>query len=324
MATPDRIEFEHSFFAAVDNPYFAMETDTAVLVVNIDVGTATLPLKGIKRELKLKEDDADFQMLDTVSEGLKFVNTLKIGDPVPSELTSGRASWEITEADLKLGRGRVTLQLISWLSGDETVLHEGEQILQVLDDPATKSKIQDAFRKASQSLGLGDDGIEEVISLVDNLGHELAYIEALRRQFMSVERIGLMLVKFADIYKWQRAELDKISSIRKLYRIAHTQFTDKFEEVDAQTGEIIGVLKNIASQTNYIRSVRDDLRRRLWAWNEQIAIWQEMRPKQSRECERHLDNIYMFLAQRYLPMDQWVLYSQAQDNAKSKDGEVVW
>lgn len=324
MATPDKIEFEHSFFMAVDNPYFTLDTDMAVLVVNIDVGTATLPLKGIKRELKLKEDDADFLMLDTVSEGLKFVNTLKIGDPVPSELTSGRASWEITDADLKLGRGRVTLQLVSWLSGDETVLHEDDMIFQALEDPATKTKIQDAFKKASQSLGLGDDGVEEVIGLVDNLGQELAYIEALRRQFMGVERVGLMLAKFADVYKWQRAELDKITSIRKLYRIAHMQFTDKFDEIDAQTGEIIGVLKNIASQTNYIRSARDDLRRRLWAWNEQVAIWQDLHPQQSRECEHHLDVIYAFLAQRFLPMDQWVLYSQAQDNAKSKDDEVVW
>ena len=294
------------------------------MIMPLEDNSVSLKFNGIKTELGLKKDSDDSEMLDTIAQGLRYVSRLEVGDPIPTELSSGRASWDVSDRDRAIANNRVTMQLVSWMSGDEMVFTDAEQLMQIAQDPATRDKINTAFGEAAVALGLGEDKKSEVISLVGNLAEELSYIEALRNKFHMVEDIHEKILTLEGKYKSELSVMDTITPVKRLFLIALDGFSNSFEQVDAQTGEILAVLKNIAQQTKFIRDTRDDLRSRLWAWEGQFKIWELTAARRSHEAEEKLDDLYRFLAQRYLPVQEWELFSQAQDKKSKQSSEKVW
>jgi len=325
--TPEtEIVFEHFFFRSVQNSYFKLLEDTgeAVMIMPLEEGDISLKLGGIKNELELGADDQDARMLDTISECLKYVRGIRVGDPVPSELLTGQASWGVTNEDRVTAHNRVTMQLVSWMSGDETLVTEPEQLAQIVEDSKTRDKINTAFSEAAEALGLGKDRREEVISLVSNLAEELAYIETLRRQLHQVESIQEKVLVLERKYKAEMSMMETINPVRRLFKIALDGLYDSFEEIDAQISEILFVLKNIGTQTTFIRKTRDDLRRRLWAWESLIDEWESTEVKRSRHNEELLAKVYRFLAQRFLPTQEWELFTKAQDKTSKLSTQKLW
>lgn len=317
---PQTIAFKHPFFTTIKGSHFLALEDTAepVMIMPLETGDVSLKLSGIRHELNLEPGDADAHMLDIVAEGLKFVRGLKIGDPVPSELTSGRASWSVTERHLSISRSRLTMQLVSWIGGEEHVITDVQELEQIVQDPHTRQQVTVAFEEAAEHLGVGRENKEKVILLVENLAEELSYIEALRERFESILAMSDAVDAIHQKYRSEQSLSVKIQSIRRLFRIASRGLKDTFDQVDAQTGEILSVLKNIAPQTRFIRQSRDDLHRRLWAWDGLIAKWDGVVVKRSRKNEGLLDELYHFLAQRFLPADEWELFSKAQEKQMMK------
>jgi len=323
---PERIAFENAFFHSIKDTSFRTLEDTGepVMIMVLENDEVSLPLRGISKELKLEPNAPDAVMLSIVTKSLKYVQEIRIGEKVPSELTTGHASWEVTDEHRAIAHNRVTMQLVSWMSGDELLITDPDQLAQVADDPKTKEKINNAFSEAAKALGLEEDRREDVIALIANLANELSYIEALRDKFHAVERIYENVNVLEQKYISQQSVRDIIVSIRRLFLIATRGFTNSFEQLDAQTGEILSALNNIATVTRYIRENRDDLHRRLWAWESLIEAWQGVEPKRSSQVEKLLDGLYHFLAQRFLPREEWELYSKAMDKTKMRSTEVVW
>ena len=322
---PEVVEFKHPFFSAVSGIYFKiMEgTDDAVMLTPLDTGAVELRLDSIARELQLAEESKDAFMLDTLCKALVYVPRLKVGDPVPMELRTGEATWAITEQDRTIARGRVSLQLVSWLSGDEAIVTDQDQLAMVTEDPSMKTKINEAFGQAAEKLGLGDN-IEKVVDLVDSLAEELSYIEALRRQFERITVVESRLAEMRDIYRGDLGVMETLTPVSRLCNVAMTGFRSSFEDVDAQTGEIMAVLKNIGAQIKYIRTNRDEIYRRQWAWKELVDNWEMQPAKRSRSCENMMMETYSFLAQRFLPQNEWELFSKAQERAAEAETESVW
>ncbi|MEG3619990.1 hypothetical protein V5T82_16100 [Magnetovibrio sp. PR-2] len=323
---PEVIEFNHPFFRSIEKTGFKVLEDTneTVMTMILDDGEVTLKLGGIKTELKLSDDDPDAKMLDYIAKGLEFVRELHIGDKMPTELTTGRASWEITELHKAVAHNRVTMQLVSWVSGDEHLITDPTELEQVVNDPTTKTKINEAFSKAAKALKIGEDRREDVIALISNLAEELAYIEALRDAYHDVEHIITSVLRLEQKYKSEQSVMDTIQPIKRLLKIANDSFQMNFLELDAQTGEILSALSNIAQVTRFIREHRDDLHRRLWAWEEIAGDWRDHDVKRSRKSEQLLEELYHFLAQRFLPRKEWELYSKALENTKKRATEVIW
>ena len=109
-----------------------------------------------------------------------------------------------------------------------------------------------------------------------------------------------------------------------MFKLANDGFQLDFLELDAQTGEILSALSNIAQVTRYIREHRDDLHRRLWAWEGIAHDWRDHVIKRSRKSEQLLEELDHFLAQRFLPRNEWELYSKALENTKKRATEVIW
>jgi hypothetical protein len=321
------IILEKSFFRSVDGCYFKQLEDSgdAVMMMPLEGGDVSLRLDGIKKELDLKPDDHDYITLDTINDALNYVRGIRIGDPVPSELLSGRASWEVLQKDRETAHNRVTMQLVAWMSGGEDeLITDPDQLAQIVDDPKTREKISAAFTEVAKALGLEKDRREDVIALVANLAEELSYIETLRSKLHGVENINDIVNELAQKYKTEMSVMETITPVTRLFKIALDGLHETFEEVDAQTGEIVAVLKNITAQTKFIRKARDDLHRRLWAWESLIEDWGQTMVKRSKHNELLLEELYRFLAQRFLPTQEWELFTQAQEKSAKFSTQKLW
>ena len=89
-------------------------------------------------------------------------------------------------------------------------------------------------------------------------------------------------------------------------------------EADAQTAEIMDMLKNIDKQTEFIRNLRDDLYCRLMAWDEMFTAWEPIEMTRSEGDPNLLRETYRFLAPRFMQMDEWVLMTQLDRDATEK------
>ena len=321
------IAFEHKFFQSFEDLYFRMtDSGEAVAVLKMAGNEAILSFDGIKREFKLSEDGMDFIMLDLVAEGLQFVRGLRVGEALPKEVTTREASWEPSDRHRRIAHQRLTMQLVTWLTGDEHIFTSVEELMQLAEDPQIKKNVSLAFSEAAEEIGIGRDRREEVVLYIERLAKELAYIEAERDVFIEVKKIDEKVQGLRRIYSTDRSMLETTEQVARLSQRALKILQDMFDQIDAQTGEILAMLKNIDNQIGYIRKMRDDLRRRLIAWEDLIPIWRTLFVVKSEENTLRIRDLYQFLAPRYMQVNEWVLMSKRgfDSNKKKMGGVMRW
>ena len=322
------VHFEHKFFQSFEDLYFRMtDAGEAVAVIKLASNEAILAFDGIKREFMLSADSADSRMLDTVAEALQFVRGLRLGDALPKEVVTREASWEPTDRHRRIARQRLTMQLVTWLTGNEHIFTSSEELMQVAEDPQVKKNINLAFAEAAEELGLGRDRREEVVHYIEQLAKELAYIEAERDIFAEVRKIDDKVQGLRRIYSADRGMIATTDQVARLSQRALKVFEELFEQVDAQTGEIMAMLKNIDNQIEYIRKVRDDLFRRLLPWEDLIPIWKTLYIVRSDENTNRIRDLYQFLAPRFMQVNEWVLVTKRgfdQSKKKNIGGVLRW
>jgi len=320
------VKFEQKFFTSVEGSYFRKSpmTEEPVFILNLGGEEVTLPIRGICREFSIEEDTPDYQMLELVAAGLDYVKILMPGDDFPKELLTGEASWEVTEEHKAVARQRICMQLVSWVSGDENLITDPQQLIQIADDPVMKEKINKAFDEAASALESPNANKEMVIDLIEELAAELAYIETLRDQFRSVLSMESKIKRVRHAAAKQRSLLDNATSVSKLISVASTEFEAEFDMADGQTGEIISVLKNIHSQKEYIRGVRDSLYRRMVAWDDLLRSWDRQSGIISSDTADLMRDTYRFLAPRYMQTDDWLLNTQSQATVEVEEKGTRW
>ncbi|KAA5606860.1 hypothetical protein F1188_02790 [Roseospira marina] len=320
---PDKVALEHVFFRKVDELYFRLEHGTEVPLALVRLGDEelSLPLSGIQREFQIDPASPDGVMLALLSKGLRFVKGLRVGDPIPKEVTTGDASWEPKEKHRQIAYHRLAMQLLGWLSGDEHVISNPDELLQVAGDPNFRRRVNDAFAEAARALKLPNK--EAVTELIQDLSKELAYIEALRDDFHAIERMQRKTEVLRSLYRDEHSQLETANSLIRLVSLAVTDFAEKFENVDAQTGEIMAALRNLDTVKAYLRKHRNDLRTRLVVWQDLVAKWQDHTMKPGRATEDLMGETYRFLAPRYMPVDEWVMMTRLQDPSMKKKAPEI-
>lgn len=323
----DVVTFESKVFSRMEGAYFRKsdQTDEPVFVVNLAGEEIILPFPGICREFNIDRKSHDGKMLNMIAHSLDFIKFLMLGDALPKEILTGEASWEVSGQHRMVAYQRLSMQLVSWMSGgDETQVTDPEQLLQIAEDPATKTKITDAFNAAAKSLGYGDGDGEEVIKRIEQLAEEISYIETLREKFRDIIMIEQKLRKLKIVYGREQSVQDLLTPVTRLVIIAKDEFEMKFEEIDGQTGEIISVLKNIDAQRAFIRQSRDSLYKRLMAWDDLLDSWRNEQPMKSKTIEELVRQTYRFLAPRFMRQDEWQLSSHLHDGPKEDSGGQTW
>ena len=139
---------------------------------------------------------------------------IRPNDSIPHELLDGTASWTVEEKHRTIARNRLTVQLVSWLTGGDTLMVDLTQLEQISDDPKTKARVQEAFTKAAEKLGIRAERKQDVVDMIEKLARELSYIEALRDRYCRVQYISAQLMLLSKIYKRNPASGTRSSACR--------------------------------------------------------------------------------------------------------------
>jgi hypothetical protein len=323
----DRCVLRHRLFAIMGAPMFRRsETDgTPVMVVLLGERTAAIPLRSLQREFQIEDASDDGRMLGLIAESLDYVAGLRIGDPLPQEVLSGNASWAPDQIHRQIADARLRLQLVRWLgAGADTPNLDAEALAQVADDPAMRQQVQDALARAAEMLGLAD--AEQVVTLIEELAYELAFIEALRDRLL--RRVKMMVEKLERLtraFRGDSSHMETLTQVQRLSGVALRQISVRFDEMDAQTGEVLAVLRNADSQRAFIRSNRDWLYRAQRAWEPILSAWDQADGTIDDGLFALLARSYRFLAPRFMPVTEWISATKPKLRTKDKQpARMIW
>ena len=296
-----RCHLEHRLFSALQEPVFRRSGDGApALVIRLGERDASIPLPSLKREFEIPDNSSDGLMLTLIEQSLDFVSLLRPGDTLPPEILTGEASWDPDSIHYQLASTRLRLQLIDWFSAGSSVERNGldaDSLLQIADDPQLKTQVQQAIAGAADALGL--PGAGTVLDLLEMLTRELAYIEALRdRLLRRVRFVTDKVTRVSRGFRGDANQVETITQVRRLSGIALRTFALKFEELDAQTGEVMAALRNVDHQKAFIRSHRDWLYRSQRAWETILNEWDAAGEELNSAMFALLSRTYQFLAPR--------------------------
>lgn len=323
----ETVTFENKVFSRMEGSYFrkSEQGGAPVFVVSLGGEEVTLPFTGLCREFGIEAKSHDDKMLHMIAKSLDFVKFLTIGDDIPKEILTGEASWEVSVEHRQIAYQRLSMQLVNWMTGgDDLLVTDPEQLMQIAEDPGTKEKISEAFSAAAENLGYGRDQREVVIERIEELAEEIAFIETLREKFRDILTMDEKLKKLKTIFGRERSVQDLITPGSRLVVVARDEFELKFDEIDAQTGEIIGVLKNLEAQKAYIRESRDEIYKRLMAWEDLLASWRKEPVGKSKVMIDLIRETYRFMAPRFMRADEWKLSAHLHDKTGDDSTEVVW
>ncbi len=306
LSSSTHFEFEHRVFA-VKGARFSLTGDGVEAAFFVTLGDlkAAIRLPALRTEFGIDPESGDGKLLAIIERSLRYVKEIRSGDSIPREILDGSASWSVEDRHRNIARGRLALQVCSWITGDDTVIVDESQLEAIVDDPRTKERMQKATGEIAEKLGMGADRRQEVLDLIDDLARELAYIEALRERFGLVKMIVGKVNLLAKLYRSDRTMVQEISRIRTLLMRPAEEFENIFGQVDAMTGEILPVLKKFDAQVQFIRQNRDDLHTRLMSWDPIFAEWQNLDATRSPEAEQAMKDLYRFVARNFPQRQDW-------------------
>jgi hypothetical protein len=303
--------FEHAVFRTPDSRFVLASDGTPSLMLRLADLDAVVPIRALGSEFALGAS-GDAALLDLVVAGLRHVKTIRPGDSIPREILDGTASWTVEDRHVEIAKGRITLQISSWLTGQEQVISDQLSLLQLADDPAVKARVNEAFGDIAVKLGLPPENRQDVVDRIDLIVRELAYIEALRERYQgTVLVIRDKILQFHKIYRRDRSIEEEFGRIESLIRRPVTEFAGIFDQIDAQCGEIISLMRNLDRQIPFIREGRDELHRRMMLWDDIIPLWVPLPVERSAGSEQAMKALYRFLARNFITVRPWQLASAA-------------
>lgn len=307
------VVFEHQFFTMFKGAYFrrSEQKNEPVFVVKVVEHDMVLPFRGIMHEFDISPTSADGRMLATVAEALTYVNFLRIGDAVPKELLTGEASWQVPDRIRQIAFHRLTIALATWLTGQKDRVDDPDIILKMAEDPEVRESVNRALGEAAEVLGYGRNNKEKVIQQIEDLAEDSAHIEALRCRFEGVLMMRDKITKLPEFYGNEPGMLEFVLPVVRLIGVAVSEYQAYLDKADMEmTDDILEVLRDVDTPKRIIRKVRNDLYRRLKAWDEMFEAWTQAPTKRGAKTEALLRRTYRFLSPRFMQRDEWVLVTQ--------------
>ena len=300
--------FQHRVFS-LEGSYFCRD-DSAMPRFNMPLGEsmAAVLLPALRQEFSIEGESEDGKLLDIVEKSLGYVRAIRPNDNIPTEILNGTASWSVTEGHRLIARGKLTLQLVALITGnDGGEVSDLEQLQRLTEDPETKTRVDEAFSEIAEKIGLGRDRKQDVVNWIDHLVDELSYIEGLRDRFRYILNIVAKVAQLGELYKEDRSIMEDLLRVQILIRPPMTDYNNLFDQVDAQTCEILIVIKTIARQVKLIRDARDELHFGFMVWDEMVDRWRLQPMERGEEAELLIRDTYKFLARNFEQSQEWEL-----------------
>ena len=331
--TVTHCRFDHPGFAALGTGVFRLTQGdkVAALAMRVDSTDVVVPLPAVARLFGIRSDSADGRMLQLVEQALRFVAQVQLGDPLPSEVLTGEASWAPSDIHRRTAMAKLQLQLLNWINGagnSDDPLVTGQILIVSMDDPSVRPRIQDALKRAATTLGI-EGGQSAMSTLIEELSHELAYIEALREWLL--ERARTMLKRLgqtsSDLGVMAPARRETLFQVVRLATTAVADITSRFEAVDAQTSEVGPALRNLGRHRTFLRSHRDPLYSTMLAWQPLLSAWDTAPGANSKDPDgiwRIVDETYRFLAPRFMTVQEWQNKIAGTERSERAKTALVW
>jgi hypothetical protein len=305
---PTHFNFDHAVFK-VKEAVFTLSPANGDPTYNVPLGEvrAALPIDLVVGSFGVAKESQDAELLKIVKRGLKYVKEIRPGDSIPSELLDGTASWSVEPHHREIARARVSLQFAWSQEGKPLDSVDRAEYEQLASLPDNQKKLQEAYVILAEKLGYGKEHKGELISRGDELAREWTYIEALRDRFGKIQKLYAGFATLRPIYKRERAIQEDVIRIRFLMKQPVDEITGMFEQLEANTGEIVNTMKKFPSQIRYIRDTRDSLHQKFMIWDGLIAEWTDVPLERSLKVDRLVRISYRFLAHHF-PLDsEWAL-----------------
>jgi hypothetical protein len=321
---PKTVQFHHPFFQTNAGGYFHLDQADRrpVYVINLGDQAGIVSIQSIRQELLLGDHGDDQAMLEAVSEALKFVDEIHMGDSLPNEIVNGEASWEPETRHRKIADQRVVAAMVKWSEKWDGPITDVEDLRQFTAQYVDQEKIARALRRLDETVGEEGHGLTRIQPVLKRLAKELSYIEAQRETLERIRRIGRILEHVRRVGGGQSSDTHEVTSVLRLFKLMMRSLDDRLASVDEQVREFLAAVSAHETLFEHIRSVRDDLRHQLMAWDETLSQWDSVTRKdiESTDITPKIGDLYRFLAPRYAPTDDWVRIDQFKESAGSDGG----
>ncbi|MFD1626862.1 hypothetical protein [Azospirillum griseum] len=299
-------DFRHKVFS-LPGAFFSADPTTKDPVLNILLGDlkAALAFPTLLESFQIEQGSHDERLLEIVEQGLAYVKQIRPGEQIPGELLDGRASWSVDDRHRRVAKGRLTVQVVSSMTGTEMIVSDAYQLDQLVEDPGTQARLKVALQKLAEKLKLTVNPEQYLTDRLDDLAQELSYIEALRDRFKHIRKMEQNFVKLLGVYRTDRVFCSEINRMQGLIKKPLREYDMIFDQADAQTGEIVGALKDFHATVQFIRKIRDDLRAKLLEWEDLLKGWDSVMMERSPRLEHLQKATYRFLASRYIETTVW-------------------
>lgn len=299
--------FQHRVFHLPDARFDLSGRERGpVLRVKLGDLDAVVPIDDVATEFGIKPDSIDGRLLVQVAQGLRFVKDIRPGDSIPSELLDGTASWRVEDHHREIAKNRLMMQVATWLAGDESVVLDLRELRRMSVDSSVQERIRDGVTRLADTLGLGPGRRDEVLDMIDRFARELCYIEALRDRYNLASGVVDKLLKVEKLYRDEKHFNEEVRRVRILIRPAIQSFSGLFEQVDAQTSEIVAVLKGYDPMVKFVREMRDELHQRLVIWEQIIPAWELNLNRRSDAIRDAVRATYRFVSFNFPQTHDWL------------------
>ena len=316
---------QHRAFTAMPGIAFrrAAADGAKVMVVPLGEREASVPMQALRREFAIAQDSDDGRMLSLIDAALDHVSGIALGDALPEEVVSGAASWQPEPHHLWLAAARLRAGLLAWLRPGRENIDDPAKLMEALvADPVLREQVQAAFEQAAHVLGM--ERAEDALAVVDRVAPELSHIEALRDWLLGrVQALVRRLITIPPQRGLDRQRGEMLQRVGFLASTALRQLRDHFDVVDAQTGEVMAVLRNVEQQILFIRQNRDTLHAEFLAWSDVLDAWDQVAGGQNEAFWDALSATYHLLAQRHMPQSAWRRGGAETQGAAGQSQEVA-
>ncbi len=242
-----------------------------------------------------------------IERSLRYVKEIRPNDSIPREILDGTASWSVEDRHRLIAKGWLSLQIASWLTGEQAVSVDRDALERLVEDPLTKRKVDEAFGAIADKLEIGRARRQEVVDRIDDLARELSFIEALRERCGCVKDLVNKLNQLARAYRKDDSITQDISRVRALLLKPQQEFDTLLAQRDAMTGDIVAVLKKFDTHVELVRDMRDQLHTKLMLWDDVIELWKAIEPVRGEKSERAVKETYRFVARHFPQRQDWKL-----------------
>jgi hypothetical protein len=325
-AVPRICNLRHRAFHATPGVAFRRDesNSTTLMVLPLGEREAALPVRAVQREFQIEPDSEDGRMIGLIENALDYVPGIALGDELPGEVTTGEASWEPQPHHLWLAASRLRAGLLHWLSpGRRDEMDPARMMEMLVADAELRESVQAAFEHAAHALGM--ERAEDAVAAVDQMARELSYIEALRETLLA--RVQAMVRRLVATQPARGTDVQRAEMLQRVGFLATAvlrQMNGIFEELDAQTGEVMPALRNAAQHIAFIRKRRDALFSASREWSPLLDAWDVLPSGQDEDFWALLARSYHFLAGRHLPATEWRRIGAEISAAKAAARGMIW